>query len=62
MNILLAHNFYKYLYENVKNEQVILIENTPLSTELKKFVNYYEFTRENGFLPKLLSGERNVEI
>ena len=34
----LAHNFYKYLYENVKNEQVILIENTPLSTELKKFV------------------------
>ncbi|MFX4230193.1 hypothetical protein ACOL3I_01715 [Aliarcobacter butzleri] len=49
----LAHNFYKYLYENVKNEQVILIENTPLSDELKKLVNHYEFTREKGFLPKL---------
>lgn len=58
----LAHNFYKYLYENVKNEQVILIENTPLSTELKKFVNYYEFTRENGFLPKLLDVEMKVNI
>ena len=53
----LAHNFYKYLYENVKNEQVILIENTPLLTELRKLVNHYEFTRENGFLPKLSSGE-----
>lgn len=58
----LADNFYQYLYENIKNEQVILIENTPLSTELKKLVNHYEFTRENGFLPKLSSGEEKVEI
>ncbi|WP_418185470.1 AAA family ATPase [Aliarcobacter vitoriensis] len=56
----LADNFYKYLYENVKNEQVIIIENTPLSPELKKLVNHYEFTRENGFLPKLSSGEAKV--
>lgn len=48
----LADNFYQYLHENIKNEQVILIENTSLSTELKKSVNHYEFTRENGFLPK----------
>jgi len=48
----LADNFYQYLYENIKNEQVILIENTPLSIKLKKLVNHYEFTRENGFLPK----------
>lgn len=52
----LADNFYQYLHENIKNEQVILIENTPLSTELRKSVNHYEFTRENGFLPKLSSG------
>jgi hypothetical protein len=49
----LADNFYQYLYENIKNEQVILIENTPLSVELKKLVNHYEFSRENGFLPKM---------
>ena len=58
----LADNFYKYLYENVKNEQVILIENTPLSTELKKLVNHYEFTRENGFLPKHLNRKDKVKI
>lgn len=57
----LADNFYQYLYENIKNEQVILIENTPLSTELKKLVNHYEFTRENGFLPKLSSGKVGIE-
>lgn len=48
----LADNFYQYLHENIENEQVILIENTRLSTELKKLVNHYEFTKENGFLPK----------
>ena len=58
----LADNFYQYLYENIKNEQVILIENTSLSTELKKLVNHYEFTRENGFLPKLLDVEMKVNI
>lgn len=57
----LADNFYQYLYENIKNEQVILIENTPLSTELRKLVNHYEFTRENGFLPKLSSGKVGIE-
>lgn len=49
----LAHNFYKYLYENVKNEQVILIENTSLQNELKDKVTHYEFNSENGFLPKI---------
>ena len=49
----LADNFYKYLYENVKNEQVILIENTSLQNELKDKVTHYEFNRENGFLPKI---------
>ena len=49
----LAHNFYKYLYENVKNEQVILIENTSLQNELKDKVTHYKFNRENGFLPKI---------
>ncbi len=48
----LANNFYQYLYDNIKREQVILIENTPLSPELKESVNHYEFTRDNGFLPK----------
>lgn len=49
----LAHNFYNYLYENVKNEQVILIENTSLQNELKNKVTHHEFSRENGFLPKI---------
>lgn len=49
----LADNFYKYLYENVKNEQVILIENTSLQNELKDKVTHYKFNRENGFLPKI---------
>ena len=49
----LAHNFYKYLYENVKNEQVILIENTSLQNELKDKVTHYKFNRENGFLPNV---------
>lgn len=58
----LADNFYQYLHENIKNEQVILIENTPLSTELRKSVNHYEFTRENGFLPKHLNRKDKVKI
>ncbi|MEY8701737.1 hypothetical protein AB4F11_01500, partial [Francisella philomiragia] len=49
----LANNFYNYLYENIKNEQVILIENTALPDNLKNCVNYYEFTKEKGFLPSL---------
>jgi len=49
----LADNFYRYIHNNIKDEQVILIENTSLSKDLKQSVNYYEFTRENGFLPKV---------
>lgn len=49
----LADNFYRYINDNIKNEQVILIENTSLSEDLKKVVNHYEFTRENGFLPNV---------
>jgi hypothetical protein len=51
----LAYNFYKYLYEHIKDEQVILIENTSLQNELKAEVNHYEFSRNNGFLPNLNS-------
>lgn len=49
----LAHNFYKYLHENIIDEQIILIENTSLQTELKDKVTNYEFSRDNGFLPTL---------
>ena len=50
------------IYENVKNEQVILIENTSLQNELKDKVTHYEFNRGNGFLPKLLDVEMKVDI
>lgn len=49
----LADNFYRYIHDNIKDEQVILIENTSISEDLKKSVNHYEFTREKGFLPSI---------
>ena len=49
----LGEQFYRYLYKNIINEQVILIENTAVPKDLKEKINYKEFTRENGFLPKI---------
>lgn len=49
----LGVNFYTYLAENIKDEQVILIENTPIPDDLKDKVNYKEFTKESGCLSKI---------
>ena len=49
----LAEEFYRYLANNIVNEQVILIENTPIPDDLKGKVNYIEFNKANGFLPKV---------
>ena len=49
----LADNFYNYLYDNIKYEQVILIENTPVPENIIEKINYKNFTRDNGFLPNL---------
>ena len=46
----LANNFYRYLAKNIKDEQVILIENTPIPNDIKVEVNYIQFTKGNGFL------------
>ena len=47
----LGEQFYRYLYENIKDEQVILVENTPIPDDLKKHVNCKVFDKEHGFLP-----------
>ena len=47
----LGEQFYRYLYKNIKDEQVILIENTPIPGDLKEHVNYKAFNKEHGFLP-----------
>jgi len=49
----LGEQFYRYLYKNIKDEQVILIENTAIPDDLKENVNYKVFDKENGFLPKV---------
>ncbi len=55
--INLAEEFYRYLADNIIEEQVILIENTQIPDDIKDKVNYKEFTKENGFLPKVKSNE-----
>jgi len=50
----LAKGFYKYLADNITNEQVILIENTEIPDDIKDKINYIKFTKENGFLPKAI--------
>ena len=47
----LAEEFYRYLANNIIEEQVILIENTPIPDDIKEKINYKVFTKENGFLP-----------
>lgn len=47
----LAENFYRYLAKNIKDEQVILIENTPIPQDIEKSVNYIKYSKGNGFLP-----------
>jgi len=49
----LAEEFYRYLAKNIIEEQVVLIENTKVPEDIKSNVNYIEFTKENGFLPKV---------
>jgi len=51
----LGEQFYRYLYKNIKDEQVILIENTAIPDDLKENVNYKVFDKKNGFLPKIIS-------
>ncbi len=51
IGINLAKEFYRYLADNIIDEQVILIENTPIPDDIKDKVNYIEFTKKNGFLP-----------
>lgn len=46
----LAENFYRYLSQKIKNEQVILIENTPIPNDIVDEVNYIKFTKGKGFL------------
>jgi hypothetical protein len=47
----IAENFYRYLAKNIKDEQVILIENTPIPQDIEKSVNYIKYSKGNGFLP-----------
>jgi len=51
--INLGEQFYKYLYNNIKNEQVILIENTEVPIDIKEDINYIVFDKSNGFLPNV---------
>ena len=53
----LAEEFYRYLANNIIEEQVILIENTPIPDDIRDKVNYKIFTKKNGFLPKVKSNE-----
>ncbi len=46
----LANNFYRYLAENIKDEQVILIENTDIPDDIIDKVKYHKFSKGNGFL------------
>lgn len=46
----LANNFYRYLAENIKDEQVILIENTDIPNDIINKVKYHKFSKDNGFL------------
>lgn len=49
----LAEEFYRYLANNITEEQVVLIENTPIPEDIKDKVNYIKFTKKSGFLPKV---------
>ncbi|MEN4046255.1 AAA family ATPase [Sulfurimonas sp. NWX367] len=53
VSINLAEEFYRYLADNIIEEQVILIENTQIPNDIRDKVNYKIFTKENGFLPKV---------
>lgn len=49
----LGEQFYRYLYKNIKNEQVILIENTKVPMDIEEDINYIVFDKSNGFLPNI---------
>jgi len=46
----LANNFYRYLADNIKDEQVILIENTDIPNDIIDIIKYHKFSKDNGFL------------
>jgi len=50
INTDLAENFYRYLFKNIKDEQVIVIENTDVPNDILKNINFLEFHEGNGFL------------
>jgi hypothetical protein len=47
----LAINFYQYLYDYIKEEQVIIIENTDVPENIKEKINYIQYSRNSGFIP-----------
>lgn len=49
----LGEQFYRYLYKNIKEEQVILIENTEVPIDIKEDINHIVFDKSNGFLPNI---------
>jgi len=49
----LADNCYTYLYNNTKEQQVIIIENTDVPKGIKNDINLIKFSKENGFIPKI---------
>jgi len=50
INADLAENFYRYLFKNIKEEQIIVIENTKVPDDILKKINFLEFHEGNGFL------------
>lgn len=46
----LAENFYRYLFENIKEEQVIVIENKDVPVDIVNKIKFLEFHEGNGFL------------
>lgn len=46
----LAINFYQYLYDNIKDEQVIIIENTDVPDDIKEKINYVKYSKNAGFI------------
>lgn len=47
----LADNFYRYLSAHSTENQVILIENTPVPHDLTKIIHIKKYIKSNGFIP-----------
>lgn len=48
----LASNYYTYLYNNIKAQQVIIIENTKVPQDFENDIQHIKYNKENGFIPK----------